>query len=100
MSDLISDPNEVARLAATKEDENWAFRAWLKGRYDYDDERLMRVVSRLAENVSSQIDCTECANCCHQLDTYVKDGDVERLALACAVSNAGAQSVSHIRRTT
>jgi Fe-S-cluster containining protein len=80
MVDLVTDPDEVARRAAEKEDENWAFRAWLKGRYGYDDERLMRVVSKLAEHVSSQIDCTECANCCRQLDVYLEAGDVKRLA--------------------
>jgi hypothetical protein len=80
MSDWIGDPHETARLAAEKEDENWAFRAWLKGRYGFDDERLMCVVTKLAEDVSSQIDCTECANCCLQLDTYLDDGDLERLA--------------------
>jgi Fe-S-cluster containining protein len=80
MGDLVSDPNEIERLAAEKEDENWSFRAWLKSRYGFDDERLMRVVSKLAEDVSAQIDCTECANCCRQLDTYLNDRDVERLA--------------------
>lgn len=82
MASLVSDPKRVARLAATKEDENWAFRAWLKGEYDYDDERLMLLVRELTSQVSSQIDCTGCANCCRQLDVYLEDADVERLAEA------------------
>jgi Fe-S-cluster containining protein len=82
MVGLVSDPNKVARLAAQKEDENWAFRAWLKGEYDYDDEQLMLLVRELAAQVSSQIDCTKCANCCRQLDAYLEDKDVERLARA------------------
>jgi Fe-S-cluster containining protein len=76
----VTEPDKVARLAAAREDENWAFRVWLKGEYGYDDEQLMRMVCELADYVSAQIDCTDCANCCHQLDVYLKDGDVERLA--------------------
>lgn len=88
----MTDPDEVARRAAEKEDENWAFRTWLKGRYGYDDERLMRVVSKLAEDVSSQIDCTECASCCRQLDVYLGDRDVKRLASVLKMTVSALQS--------
>jgi len=92
MGELVRDPNEVALLAAEKEDENWTFRAWLKGRYGYDDKRLMSVVRDLADNVSSQIDCTECANCCRQLDTTLSGPDIERLARALGMDNSGFQA--------
>jgi len=92
MSDLVRDPNEVALLAAEKEGENWAFRAWLKGRYGYDDEGLMSVVRDLADYVASQIDCTDCANCCRQLDTYLSDEDIERLARSLGVDNSEFQA--------
>jgi Fe-S-cluster containining protein len=79
-SKYVTDPVQVARLAVQLEDENWAFRTWLKGGYGYDDERLMGVVSELTAHVSAQIDCTTCANCCRKLDVDVDCEDVLRLA--------------------
>ena len=61
---LVTDPNEVQHLAEELQDENWAFRAWIKSNSDLEDEQLMSVVHWLAEEVTAQIDCSACANCC------------------------------------
>ena len=49
------------------DEENWAFRIWLKVESDLDDDQLMPVVLRLAKEITAQIDCTTCANCCRVL---------------------------------
>lgn len=76
---LVADPREVERLAEEREDENWAFRDWIKLEFDFDDERLMSVVRELADDITAQIDCTQCANCCRKTTTEVDDADIERL---------------------
>jgi Fe-S-cluster containining protein len=82
MGQLVTDPREVERLAEEREDENWDFCGWIKLEYGFDDEGLMSVVRELAEQVTAQIDCTQCANCCRKTSTALEDGDVERLAAA------------------
>jgi hypothetical protein len=42
----------------------------------------MSVVRELADEITAQIDCTQCANCCRQTSTVVDDADMERLAKA------------------
>jgi hypothetical protein len=86
MPDLVTDPKEVERLAEEREDENWAFRGWIKMEFGFDDERLMSVVRELADGITAQIDCTQCANCCRKTATNLDQEDMERLATALDVS--------------
>jgi hypothetical protein len=50
---LVTDPKEVQRLAEELQEENWAFRAWIKSNPDLDNEQLMSVVQWLAEDVAA-----------------------------------------------
>jgi Fe-S-cluster containining protein len=86
MEQLVTDLDEVEYLAEELEDENWAFRSWIRYEYDFDDERLMSVVRDLADRITAQIDCTQCANCCRQTSAALEDADVERLAAALGLS--------------
>ena len=86
MGGLVTDPGEVERLAEEREDENWEFRNWIKLEFGFDDERLMSVVRQLADEITAQIDCTQCANCCRETTTVVDDADMERLAKALGMS--------------
>jgi Fe-S-cluster containining protein len=86
MSDLVTDPKEVERLVEEREDENWDFRDWIRGKFDFDDERLMSVVRDLADEITAQIDCTQCANCCRVTATNLSEEDIERLAAALDMS--------------
>ena len=83
---LVTDPTEVERLAEELNDENWAFRAWIKAHPDLNDEQLMAVVRRVAEVITPQIDCTTCANCCRLLAPPVHQGEMQRLAHALGMS--------------
>ena len=91
MPDLVTDPKEVERLAEEREEENWAFRSWIKMEFGFDDERLMSVVCELADGITAQIDCTQCANCCRKTATNLDEEDMERLATALDVSIAELQ---------
>ncbi|MDR2954170.1 MAG: YkgJ family cysteine cluster protein [Prevotella sp.] len=45
-------------------------------------EKMDTVVHQLHEEVSSQIDCLSCANCCRSLGPAIYDKDIERIAKA------------------
>ncbi|MCD6434460.1 MAG: YkgJ family cysteine cluster protein [Candidatus Diapherotrites archaeon] len=58
MKHLVTDPQEVERLAEELEDENWEFRVWIRNHYGFDDPKLNGMVWRLAGGLMEQIDCT------------------------------------------
>jgi Fe-S-cluster containining protein len=86
MTDLVTDPKTVARLAEERMNENGEFRKWIKFEFGFDDERLMSVVRELADEITAQIDCTRCANCCRETTTNLDDQDIERLVAALGMS--------------
>jgi hypothetical protein len=91
---LVTDPIEVQRLAGELQDENWAFRAWIKSNLGMDDEQLMSVVHWLAEDATAQIDCTVCANCCQVLAPSLNQEDMKGLARALPRVSPSAQRLS------
>ena len=76
---LITDPKEVARLAKEQEDANWKFRTFLK-EVDLEIDELDAIVHRHYEEVSAQIDCRECGNCCRESRPILQEDDVTMLA--------------------
>jgi Fe-S-cluster containining protein len=72
-------PGRVAKLARQREDENWAFRSFLKG-CDIPSSRMDRLVHTLSAEVSAKIDCTACANCCKTISPRLTRTDIARLA--------------------
>ena len=76
---LQTDPKVVAKLAEDREDKNWRFRSFLKG-VDLEIGELDAIVHRHFEDVSSQIDCCTCANCCREVLPVLDASDVARLA--------------------
>ncbi len=76
---METDLNRIKRLSEKKEEENWQFRAFLK-RSDMPLMRMDRIVHRLCEQVSSQIDCKSCANCCKKIRVALDQEDIEKLS--------------------
>ncbi len=74
-----TDPKRIEKLAREKEDANWAFRCFLKA-CDLSIEELDSVVHELYKDVSRQIDCRQCANCCKVVGPLLKARDIKRLA--------------------
>ena len=73
---LETDLIKIKQLAAKREDENYRFRAFLKGK---DGKNVDSIVHQLHEKYVSLIDCTTCGNCCC-LKPRVEEEDIEILA--------------------
>ena len=83
--EVIKDPQQVERLARQRVDENWDFRAWIKG-HGPDDDELNKLVQELAAEAWAEIDCTLCANCCRTTNTRVVPDEFTPLARALGLS--------------
>lgn len=70
------DLNIIKKNAKIRETENFKFRSFLKGQ---DSEKIDRIVHDLYEKVIDKIDCTECANCCIELETSFQIEEIDRL---------------------
>jgi hypothetical protein len=74
---LELDLGKIKLFAARNEENNWRFRAFLK----FGDERKIdRIVNSLYHEVSEEIDCTQCGNCCRELRPLLSKKDVKLLA--------------------
>lgn len=73
-----TDLKQIKALAAEKEDENWKFRGFLKS--CVPGEKIDSLFHKFAEEVSKEIDCTKCANCCRHVSPYLSAADIDRLA--------------------
>jgi Fe-S-cluster containining protein len=74
------EPNltTIKRMAQIREDENMRFRYFLKG---IDNQgKVDKIVHRLHEEITTQIDCKECGNCCKVLIPEIHPDDVKQLA--------------------
>ena len=69
---FLSDPLIVSNKARDKEAENLRFREILQQR---DGATVDQMVFRLNKEVTPQIDCTKCGNCCKSLMINVDDAD-------------------------
>lgn len=71
------DLSKIEKLSIRKENENFKFRAFLRG---HEPSEVDRTVHRLNRIISREIDCTECGNCCHSLVPAVTEEEISRLA--------------------
>lgn len=58
--------------------ENMRFRSFLR---DHDGNMIDGMVVDIEKDVSDQIDCTSCGNCCRELKPRVRAKDLKRLSL-------------------
>lgn len=84
---IITDINKIEELSKEKEDENWEFRTFLKS-YDRPPEEIDAIVHELFEEISSQIDCRTCANCCKVSLPVLDEEDVEKFSEGLAISTS------------
>jgi len=73
---------QIRERAKAKEDENWRFRAFLKGECDLEPEEIDRLVFEITRRAWAGIgiDCTSCANCCREVQPTFSEEEVDRLA--------------------
>ncbi|MBC7887436.1 MAG: YkgJ family cysteine cluster protein [Ferruginibacter sp.] len=74
---LLTDLKKIETIAAEKEDENDRFRIFLK---QQDEEYIDSIVHALNEQITAQIDCTQCGNCCKSLMINVSTEEIALLA--------------------
>ncbi|MDR1974403.1 MAG: YkgJ family cysteine cluster protein [Bacteroidales bacterium] len=72
-----TDLGKIEALADIREDENIRFRTFLKGK---NSEDVDEIVHRLHSEITREIDCTQCGNCCIELNPEVHSDDIERYA--------------------
>jgi len=74
---LETNLSKIKHLSSVNEDVNFRFRTFLKGQ---DSTKVDNIVHRLHEEITKQIDCTLCGNCCNQLSPKLHKDDIAVLA--------------------
>jgi Fe-S-cluster containining protein len=74
---LLTDLTSISNNAEIKETENLLFRELLKQK---DSNSIDDLVFRLNDEISLQVDCTQCGNCCRSLMINVDEVDATRLS--------------------
>lgn len=74
---VITDLHKIKSIAEVKETENDDFRIFLK---QQDGEIIDLIVHQLNEEITPQIDCTQCGNCCKSLMINVTIEETRALA--------------------
>ena len=77
---MQSDFSDLEKRASEKEEENWAFRSFLKFYDEMSDEQIDELVFKTADEVWSEINCTECGRCCVELQPILSKKDQKRLS--------------------
>lgn len=77
---LIREIPRIARYSRHNENEDYSFRAFLKGNIRLSVKELDAAVRDTTQEVWAQIDCLSCGNCCRSLQIVVDDADIRRLA--------------------
>jgi uncharacterized protein len=74
---MITDLSVIARHEAEREEENHTFREHLKRQ---QPDELDAAAMRLNAEISPQIDCTQCGNCCHTLMVNITKPECDRIS--------------------
>lgn len=76
-SDIELDLDKIKKLGKLRERENVEFRVFLKQK---DSGKVDKIVHRLNREISDQIDCTKCGNCCAKICPSITGNDINRLS--------------------
>ncbi|KUK77401.1 MAG: Uncharacterized protein XD92_0816 [Proteiniphilum acetatigenes] len=76
---IITDLNYISKMGTKRDNENWEFRTYLKI-LDMPSRDIDLIVHRINEEVTSRIDCTECANCCKEIYMSMDEPDIADFA--------------------
>ena len=78
--DPVTDLAYIQQAAAAKEQENLAFRMFVKADLELSDRRLNAIVQDTTAQVWSGIDCQTCANCCKTQHPLFSRTEAQRIA--------------------
>ena len=76
---LETNLKRIKKIARQRKEENLKFRYFLK-HTGLSEKKIGKAVHRLNEEVSRQIDCCSCANCCITMTPVLSDHSIRRLA--------------------
>jgi len=76
---LETDLKRIRDLARRRKDENWDFRCYLR-ELPYSIRRIDDTVQEVYGEVARLTDCTQCANCCREMQPVLIPADIKRLA--------------------
>jgi uncharacterized protein len=82
---IMTDLTQIKKIAAKKEDENWAYRAYLKS-LSVPTEEIDAIVHHILAEVTAQIDCIQCGNCCKKIRPTLDDEDIIIFAVGLKMS--------------
>lgn len=82
---METDLGNIKAIAQQKEEENYAFRAYLKGS-DYSDKEIDTRVHDLLHEIKPQISCQECRNCCKRLKPNITQEELDRVTVELGVT--------------
>lgn len=80
MQSLVTNLDEMRRLAAERAASFAALREALEFDESLTDDALDSLVESIAEPIVAAIDCKHCANCCRSLDVCLIPPDIDRLS--------------------
>jgi uncharacterized protein len=80
MSEVITNLDDIKRLAAQRRDEFEVMRYSLELMDEYTDAQIDALVDEIAQPIIDTIDCKQCGNCCRALDVGLTPADVDRLS--------------------
>ena len=83
---LVTDLDEIRRLAAERFEEFDAMRQMFEFNGTLDDDAVDTLVEEIARPIIAAIDCKQCANCCRVLDVCLIPTDIDRLSTALDIS--------------
>jgi Fe-S-cluster containining protein len=75
---LLHDLQEITALAKEREHENDSFRIYLKNK---NTAHIDELVHKINEEITPQIDCTQCGNCCKTLMINITEKETEKLSV-------------------
>ena len=82
----ITDLVYIQQASAAREEENLAFRGFVKAELELSDRRLNAIVRETTEQVWAGIDCRTCANCCKTRQPLFSRTEAQRIATYLGVS--------------
>jgi Fe-S-cluster containining protein len=86
MNPVITNLDEVRRLAEAHYETFEAMRAALEIDETFSDDALDVLVDEIAQPIIAAIDCKQCGNCCRVLDVCLVPPDIDRLSTALHIS--------------
>ncbi len=78
------DPARLEKLAEARWKDHVKLREELK--FDVPEEEVDALFHRIHDEVSKEVDCTQCANCCIHSTPVLEESDVQRVAVRLGIT--------------